>query len=356
MQKLLVLVVVASLLSFGGALPGSAADTYGSCGVVASSSVDYPQVGTGYVVTDDSGVGRCYPIQDPARYVCIDGTTRSNEISGYGTGVGYTTNTFTDIYVLVTQTKGDGQPLQQVRLYEKVGTMDGGDVTSFQTDELTNPTISDLAAYLTSEIGFNFGVDQYMQTNKAVKGEEDITFTHGSAGSQIYHHAAIIRIGPLTNRREYFSISFYRHVQQVRSTDAVTDPQPPSMPVVITYNGTGGCPPSGALPEYDTSTGSGSTEPVVGTLCSYDNCDDDFSRVEHSITANGGISTGILSKDDGTRSTTAERAQAGLVHDCMSSGGTMLGSGSCGSDPVIEWTCVEVVSESKPGQTAYLCE
>ena len=244
-------------------------------------------------------------------------------------------------------------------MYEKVGTMDGGDVTSFQTDALTNPTISNLAAYLTSEVGFNFDVDRYAQANAAIKGEADITFSDDSTGSQIYHIAAIVRIGPLTNRRDHFSISFYRHVQQVRSTTAVTDPQPEVPSVTIKYNGSGDCQPSEALPEYDVSDGAAPIGRIIETRCSYD-CADDFNNIDHTIMPNGGIVTGIPWKEDGTKSTQQERAQAGLAHDCMSSGGTMTSSSSCAkSDPDDEpdtRTCTEVVSESRPGQTAYRCD
>ena len=347
------------LISIGWAAPTSAADSIGDyCGIIGSDSTSHTRVVTGYLVTEENGRQRCYPIPDPAYYVCL-APTISNQIYTYGEGVEYTTSTFTDIYVLVRHTRGDGGPPLQVRLYEKVGTMDGGDVTSFQTDELTDPTIPDLAAYLTAEIGFNFAVDRYAQANAAINGTADITFGNDSSGSQIYRHAAIVRIGPLTNRRDHFSISFYRHVQQVRSTVPVSDPQPTRASVPIRYNGNGDCQPSEDLPEYDVSDGAAPVGQIIETRCSYD-CSDDFNNIDHTIMPNGGIITGIPHKEDGTKSTQQERAAAGLAHDCMSSGGTMTSSSSCvKSDPDDEpdtRTCTEVVSESKPGQTAYFCQ
>ena len=86
--------------------PTSAADTLGDyCGIIGSDATGYPQVVTGYLVTEENGNQNCYPIRDPAYYVCLDGVIRSNQIYTYGEGVEYTTSTFTDIYVLVSRTQ-----------------------------------------------------------------------------------------------------------------------------------------------------------------------------------------------------------------------------------------------------------
>ena len=288
MQKLFAMVVTATLLSVGVASSGSAADTYGSCGIVASSSADYPQVGTGYVVTDENGVESCYPIQDPAYYVCIDGTTRSNKISGYGAGAiqEYSTVTKTSIYASVQRVREIGRATygnmsydrgqmipQEERLYKKVLTLDGGGVMNFKRN----------IGYKISEVGFDFnsviGGDNTERfwtdrTNKAVKGIDTVAFTEGISG--VYYHRVA---------GAWYSITFYLHEHIVRQVTHITEEPPEPMPVTVTYNGSGECPPLVPLPIPEVKP---STSKIVPTRCSYDNCDDDFTGIEHTMPADDG--------------------------------------------------------------------
>ena len=265
----------------------------------------------------------------------------------------YVDETVTDIYVLVTRVNHRGGAPQEVGLNEKLGTMDGGDVTSSQTDALTTPAITNLADYLELQLGFDFDAyttdSPYLQTNAAVKGEADITFD-ASGESPVYQQRAITVIGPFTNRLTHYTISFYLHEQRIRSTRTVTDP-PPTV--------SDACQRSEDPPP--TYVGDGPVGVSTPTRCYYD-CADDFANdnIEHTVMPNGGVVTGISPKADGAEITAEEHAQAGLAHDCVSKGGTMTGIGSCAiphpDEPPDTRTCVEVVSESKPGQTAYWCE
>ena len=199
-------------------------------------------------------------------------------------------------------------------------------------------------------------------THRALNGDDPIVFTNGL--SAIYYHRTFN-----SGSRTWYLVHFYLHQYKYRTASYAAETRPERQQrSIVTVDGTTDC-----QQETHVYAGAVSKAVPVETRCSYDclvvRTDTDHTVrpykvgeavITHEALPGSGIVTGIHHKEDGTPSTPQERAYAGLAHDCMASGGTMISSGSCGSshpdDPPPTETCTEVVSESRPGQTAYYCE
>ena len=306
----------------------------------------------------------------PTDVVCIDKKWRSNEVLAYSVGAvaTYGTETKTGVYASVQRVTwvGSYRIPQEQRLFERVGTINNGGVTSFQKNVRGYLSGAGISFDVTSQVP-SAEVGAIIATNKAIKGEEPIAFVDGI--STAYYHQTITTIGPLTNVRTRYSITFYTHEYEDRTASYAAEARPERQQrSIVTVGGTTLC-----QQETHVYAGAVSKAVPVETRCSY-NClvartdtVTDTVRpykvgeavITHEALPGSGIVTGIHHKEDGTPSTPQERAYAGLAHDCMASGGTMISSGSCGSshpDDPPETTCTEVVSESRPGQTAYYCD
>ena len=215
-------------------------------------------------------VGTAAPVSaaGPIDVVCIDGTWRSNEVLAYSVGdvATYGTETKTGVYASVQRViwVGSYRIPQEQRLFERVGTIDNGGVTSFQKN---------VRGYL-SGVGISFDVTSavpsaevgaVIATNKAVKGEEAIAFVDGI--STAYYHQTITTIGPLTNRRTRYSITFYTHEYEDRTASYAAETRPERQErEIVTVDGTTQC-----QQEAHVYAGSGSKAVPVETRCSY-NC------------------------------------------------------------------------------------